>query len=370
MSFFKANYTDIKEEAIHGRYLTHEHILPLIKNLNTTFRCTEIGKSVNGIPIDCIEFGSGATKIFMWSQMHGNESTTTKAVFDLLNFIKSKSPTANEILEKCTVRIIPMLNPDGAAAYTRHNANEIDLNRDALDLSQPESNILREAYTDFQPDFCFNLHDQRTMYNVGGSDKPATVSFLAPAFDQACSMSSYRENAMALILQMNIALQKLIPGQIGRYDDAFNPNCVGDAFQKLQTPTVLFEAGHFPGDYERERTREFVFIALVEAIGFAIKDNQEIDYARYFAIPENDKKFFDVLIAHPHYIDEAYDKGLSLGIRFEEKLVQGAIQFIPKIDTVFGKGTYYGHQSFDCSDEISFKNLKEEGFFAELFVLI
>ena len=46
-----------------------------------------------------------------------------------------------------------MLNPDGADAYTRVNANLVDLNRDAQNLSQPESKILRNAFNKIKPDF-------------------------------------------------------------------------------------------------------------------------------------------------------------------------------------------------------------------------
>jgi len=108
----------------------------------------------------------------MWSQMHGNESTTTKAVIDLLNYLKHDSVNALEIANQCTLKIIPILNPDGARDYTRVNANQIDLNRDAQDLTQPESRILKEEYDYFRPDFCFNLHDQRTIFNVGKTNKP------------------------------------------------------------------------------------------------------------------------------------------------------------------------------------------------------
>ena len=139
MAFFTAAYKTIKENSLHGRYVTYNHIVPLIKKLDTKFKVVSLGKSVENRTIESIEVGSGSTKIFMWSQMHGNESTTTKAVFDLLRFLSSESDLALEILESCTLRIIPMLNPDGAAAYTRVNANGIDLNRDAQDVSQPES---------------------------------------------------------------------------------------------------------------------------------------------------------------------------------------------------------------------------------------
>ena len=55
---------------------------------------------------------------------------------------------------------------------------------------------------------------------------------------------------MAIIAELNEMLQEFIPGQVGRYDDGFNINCVGDTLQQLNIPTILFEAGHFPNDYK------------------------------------------------------------------------------------------------------------------------
>ena len=68
--------------------------------------------------------------------MHGNESTGTKAVFDLLNYLQSNDLFAQMITKEITLKIIPILNPDGAQQYTRKNANEIDLNRDAVEELQ------------------------------------------------------------------------------------------------------------------------------------------------------------------------------------------------------------------------------------------
>jgi hypothetical protein len=52
-----------------------------------------------------------------------------------------------------------MLNPDGAALY-RENANKVDLNRDSKHL---QSRVSLRAVFEFKPDYCFNLHDQRTI---------------------------------------------------------------------------------------------------------------------------------------------------------------------------------------------------------------
>jgi hypothetical protein len=73
--------------------------------------------------------------------MHGNESTTTKALFDFLNVLQNGS------LINCYVTLVLLysnVESDGADMYTRLNANEVDLNRDSQNLTQPESKVLRE----------------------------------------------------------------------------------------------------------------------------------------------------------------------------------------------------------------------------------
>src|SRR5690606_23703813 len=256
-------FSSFKENKLHQRYITNNHIKPLLKNLEDLVSIDIIGHSVLQKEIHSIKLGSGPKKLFMWSQMHGNESTTTKAIFDVLNALLSKDASIQHILDNCTICIIPILNPDGAGAYTRVNANEVDLNRDAQLRTQPESLILRSVFEDFNPTFCYNLHGQRTIFSAGKTNKPATVSFLAPAQDEACTITITRMIAMEVIGQMNAMLQQVIPNQVGVYDDAFNLNCVGDTFQSENRPTMLFEAGHYFNDYEREQTRKYIYIALL-----------------------------------------------------------------------------------------------------------
>src|SRR5690606_11000171 len=103
-----------------------------------------------------------------------------------------------------------MVNPDGAALYTRENANKVDLNRDALTRTQPESVVIRQAFEHFKPDFCYNMHDQRSIFGVTGP-KPATVSFLAPSYNEEREVNSNRQIAINLISAMNDELQLHIP---------------------------------------------------------------------------------------------------------------------------------------------------------------
>ncbi|NAS13539.1 M14 family metallopeptidase [Poritiphilus flavus] len=355
------DYASIKEGSVHGRYVTTEHIIPFLDRVSADVRMEEIGRSVEGRPIHLLEIGTGKKKVLMWSQMHGNESTTTKALLDLINYLNQTGLDSASILAECQLLIIPILNPDGAHRYTRLNANEVDLNRDAIDLSQPESRILREVYERVSPDFCFNLHGQRTLFNVGRTELPATVSFLAPASDQDRSITESREISMQLIAAMALKLEELIPGQIGRYDDSFNPNCVGDSFQMLSSPTLLFEAGHYPGDYMREETRKLLFYALVEVLE-VIAANRHKDYSEdtYFGIPENNKLFFDILIRNAPLLHPKFADTNSIGIRYEEVLEGRQIQFHPQIAETGILSQHFGHQTYDCSKTLDLDQLKKE----------
>ncbi len=344
-------YETIKQTLLGGRYLHHGHLAPILKNLQSLCMVEQIGVSVNGLPIEKITIGRGPVKILMWSQMHGNESTTTKAVFDLLKALTSGYSNAGDLLERLTLVMIPMLNPDGALAYTRENANGIDLNRDAQERTQPESNILRAVYDVFSPDFCFNLHDQRTIYSAGAVPIPATLSFLSPSADRDRTVTESRLRGMSLIAAISEELQQIIPGQIGRYDDAFNANCVGDAFQMLNTPTILIEAGHFPGDYEREKTRKYVFLSLWKALELvAFHPLDANDEMAYMAIPENKKYFFDILVRNAHLVNDNIAKGSAMGILYKEQLVGDTIHLKPVIDKTGILNGYFGHLSYDCAN--------------------
>lgn len=344
------DYTNLfqenKEESISGRYIALQHIEPLLKKYNAKI----IGSSVLDKPIYKLELGKGKTKILMWSQMHGNESTTTKALFDFINYLHSNSPESKALLEYFTFCLLPMLNPDGAAAYTRENANEIDLNRDAKDLSQPESKVLRSVFDVFQPDYCYNLHDQRTIYGAGTTGKPATVSFLAPAFDEDRNWNVNRKKAAAIIVAMNNELQKLIPGQVGRYDDSFNINCVGDTFQFLNVPTVLFEAGHFPNDYEREITRKYIFIAILSGIQYVYENdivcNEIEDYLR---ISQNNVNFHDFVCKNVNIDYDSNKKCLNFAVHYKEVLQQDKIKFEAYISQIDNLDDYFGHKEFDAN---------------------
>jgi hypothetical protein len=346
---FEALFVQNKEQSIQGRYLTLEHIEPILNRLNTNNQLQEIGKSVLGKTIYEYQIGHGTTRIFLWSQMHGNESTTTKGLFDFLNLLHSGSALATQFLNEFTFCWIPILNPDGATLYTRANANGVDLNRDSQDLTQPESTILRATFERFKPDYCFNLHDQRTIFGVDMSAKPATMSFLAPSYNEEREINDSRLKAINVIAGINQVLQKYIPGQVGRFDDSFNINCIGDTFQYLGVPTILFEAGHYPNDYEREQTRKYVFISLVSAFSTISENDIVINRIEdYLNISQNNPVFCDFLYKNVKINYDGNEKIINFAAQYKEELIDGQIWFNAYINQIDDLENRFGHLEYDA----------------------
>jgi hypothetical protein len=285
--------------------------------------------------------------------MHGNESTTTKATYDLMNFLVSNDDFAVQCRTRYQFLIIPMLNPDGATLFTRENANHIDLNRDFLDLSQPESRLLMALFERFNPDFCFNMHDQRSIFGVGCPLKPATISFLAPAFNHSRDMNPIRLRAVGVINAMAETLLNYIPNQIGRFDDQYNRNCVGDTFQSMNVPTILIEAGHYQGDYDREQTRFFVFISLISALG-KIHENDIVsnDLHVYLKIPQNNPLFYDFVYRN---VKIYYDNSFlitNFAAQYIEEFKNNRFQRIAKFLAIGALEKHVGHIEFDAEGGI------------------
>lgn len=347
---YESFFETYKETTVTGKYVALHHIKPIFLKLKERRKVSVIGKSVSDNPIYVYKNGSGPYRIMMWSQMHGNESTTTKAVLDLFNYLDSEK--GKELKQKFTFCIIPMLNPDGAKEWTRNNANNIDLNRDSYRLSQPESQVLRQCIEEFKPDLCFNLHDQRTIFGVEGTYNPATISFLAPSYNLEKEINDVRKKAMEVIVSVNEDLQKYIPNQIGRFDDTFNIDCIGDTVQNLGIPTILIEAGYYPDDYQREITRKYVFIGLLSALcNFKRKEVIGEKYLEYFNIPNNLIFFFDFIYKNVKLNYENKQIITNFAAQFSERVDDEKILFEARVEKIGDLSEFRGHFEFDGRGE-------------------
>jgi len=350
-------YESYKEQTLDKRRIKHHELVPLINNYrnNPKFDVTTVGSSIEGRTLSLISIGNGETDVFLWSQMHGNEPTATQALFDILNFLNSDDfkDEKEEILKNLRLHFLPMLNPDGAEVFQRRNTLGVDINRDAIRLQSPESKTLKGVRDSLNADFGFNLHDQSTYYNAERTSKPATISYLAPAYNYEKEINEVRGNAMKVIVFMNNIIQKYAPGQVGRYNDDFEPRAFGDNIQKWGTSTILIESGGYPGDVEKQEIRKLNYVSILSAIYTIAKGNyKNISLEDYEKIPQNDRKLFDLKIENVGYELMGSKYILDLGIQRPEVDMRGHNDFwySSRIIDQGDLSTYYGYQTFNAAD--------------------
>lgn len=249
----------------------------------------QVGISNANREIYQLEWGKGPLKVFMWSQMHGDEPTATSALVDMFAFFESNKtdPSVKKIAEAITLRAVPMLNPDGTDLYQRRNLQGIDINRDAIDLKTPEARLLKRLRDEWMPAIGFNLHNQQALTTVAATPKQAAISLLVVYGDEAKTTSAGHERNQRVASAMTAALQKFIPGHIGRYDDEWTPTAFGDNFSAWGTPTILIETGALHGKDELYLAK-MNFVALVTALqSLATGTERSQDPNLYINLPPN-----------------------------------------------------------------------------------
>jgi len=280
-----------------------------------------VGTSFGGRAIRLLSIGRGQKSILLWSQMHGDEPSATPAVLDLIDYLARESarPEIARILNAFTLRVIPMLNPDGAALYERRNLQGIDINRDALMLTTPEGVLLKAIRDRFSPILGFNLHDQGRRITVGETGVVSSISLLAVSGDTAGTLTPGRLRAKRVASEIVEALRPMIPGGIARYDEDWNPRAFGDNVTAWGTPVVLIESGGFPkGGGFAELTR-LNFVALVKVLeGLAINDLEDVSPDLYDALLRNKSEAYaDVAITGASILEPRTGKWFRADVAFD-----------------------------------------------------
>ncbi|MCS7020033.1 MAG: M14 family metallopeptidase [Cytophagales bacterium] len=350
-------YNTYREPYFTYRRFKHADLQPLIAALSPDkgFAVKQLGFSTEKRVIHHIQLGKGATQVMLWSQMHGDEATATMALFDIFRFFSTSDELDSYrkvILDNLSLHFVPMLNPDGAEVFKRRTALDIDMNRDALRLVNPESRLLKGLRDELNADFGFNLHDQHTRYTAYYTPKPATISFLAPAYNVAKEVNPVRERAMRLIAAMNEDLQGIIPGQVAKYNDEFEPRAFGDNMQKWGTSTILIESGGYPNDPEKMYVRQLNFIAILSALyAIAQKEYEQYTTEQYWAIPDNRTQLRHLLLRNVelNLNGASYRTDISYDVRERTKADNRSFYYESFIDDLGDLSTLYGYREIDCT---------------------
>ena len=298
-----AMYPSVRVPGLELRTFTHSELWTALGFLEgaAQLRVADIGRSGEGRALRSVGFGRGGTRVLMWSQMHGDESTATMALADVYAFIERNPahPVARAILDGLTVTTIPMLNPDGAQRFQRRNAYGVDVNRDARRLATPEGRVLKRIFDEVDPDFAFNLHDQDVGIRLGRSDEHVAIALLSPAFNEARDVNDVRLRAMRVAAVFRDAVTPLVGAHVARYDDTFNPRAFGDLASAWGASAVLVESGGWPDDPEKQHLRRANFVGLLTALhAIATGSYARADERRYTGLPINGRTIPDLLLTN------------------------------------------------------------------------
>ena len=275
------NYADFG-----GRYIVPEDYHRRLRELE--LRRELVGTSFEGRPLTLYSKGNGTRKVLVWSQMHGNEPTGTLSMLDILSNYSSELAK----LEDVSIHFLPIINPDGALRFTRRNAQGVDINRDAHDLSTDEGKILMQVIERLKPELCLNLHDQRTCFSAGEGSAPAVFAVLAPSAGKEKPTNDARKKAIQIL---NAALGDLMPNEnISRFTDEFYPKAFGDQLQALGFCNILLEAGARYHDKERWEARAITGKCTLSILHH-FSSNTLMKSNTYESLPLNKESLEDVI---------------------------------------------------------------------------
>lgn len=297
-------WPEARFETIAAPCLRHAQLMESLQRLESRhrgdLRVQEIGQSVLGRPIQLVTLGKGEEKILLWSQMHGDEPSATPALLDMANYLleHADDQVARLILDKYTLLMIPMLNPDGAEVYERFNAQGIDINRDALSLVTPEGRLLKRIRDEYEPMLGFNLHDQNRRHAVGDTGQVAVNALLSVSGDAANTLTSGRKRTKRACVAIAEALTPFFPGGIARYDEGWSPRAFGDNITAWGTPVVLIESGGVPPDHDLTDLTRNNFVAILMVLkGLAEDDLESYDPQVYERLERNQSESWsDVMV--------------------------------------------------------------------------
>jgi len=130
-----------------------------------------IGQSVEGRNLYSMFFSSSdfgqeksKIKVLIFAQQHGNEQSGKEGA--LLLATELLKPENQYLFERIDLALIPQVNPDGLEKNQRRNAHNMDLNRNHLILTEPETNALHTLFDKYLFEVSMDVHE----YSPYGDD--------------------------------------------------------------------------------------------------------------------------------------------------------------------------------------------------------
>ncbi|MCB9760941.1 MAG: DUF2817 domain-containing protein [Alphaproteobacteria bacterium] len=171
----------------------------------------QLGLSREGRPVVALRLGPpGAPRWRVLGAHHGDEPPSAELALAVAEALLTDTPPFDGLLDDREVWVVPVVNPDGLAAGSRYNADDVDLNRNygyqwssttfgagPAPFSEPETRAVRTLALRSPPAAGLSLHTGETnigyVFNYTTDDtveEPRLID-LAAAYDDACTQPGF-----------------------------------------------------------------------------------------------------------------------------------------------------------------------------------
>lgn len=173
-------FVDVDPAAELGLFPTPDEVaLSLEKALDHPWaRLVPFASSVDGRPLVALEVTDRESAVpmeervvtFLMTQQHGNEPAGTGAAVEWIDDLVAGEVDPSLFADQVLV-LLPMVNPDGAAANARENADGVDINRDHVALETPEARTVHDILARWDVHFAIDHHE----YGGTGLGNPVPI---------------------------------------------------------------------------------------------------------------------------------------------------------------------------------------------------
>ncbi|MBK8945184.1 MAG: hypothetical protein IPM32_07925 [Ignavibacteriae bacterium] len=165
--FYSQNHITPLEKSNYEKFTNYSELVNFIGVIDNSSDLVEakiIGQSVEKLNLHCLffskdKFGEDESKlkVMFFAQQHGNEQSGKESALKLI--LELLKPENIYLFEKIDLALIPQVNPDGSEKNQRRNANNADLNRNHLILTEPETIALHNLFNEYLFDVTLDVHE-------------------------------------------------------------------------------------------------------------------------------------------------------------------------------------------------------------------
>jgi hypothetical protein len=261
------------------------------------------------------KFGDFKVPVFVNGSIHGNEYPGVDAAIRLIETLAYEdTEEVKKILNNVILLVNVVQNPDGRVLGTRANSKGIDLNRDFITQTQPETRATVKLITEWNPMVFLDLHDDVNPMLIEPCSPPHNPNY---EYDLYIQWALYQAYAMEAELIANTnETEAIIPFRDWDYADI---GWSWDDWPPIYTPMYAMYHGSYghtlETPHEDERGVEADYWAVWGALKYVaenreamVRDQVEIFKRGFLDMPQS--------LIPEHILDETpYDQFNELTIK-------------------------------------------------------